>query len=212
MFSQFESFDGYPLEKYFLARSIVVFSYGTIEKFIKVLCSHALTAIVENEYFLNNTRDLLCILKNENNIDEIFNLVMHYKDNPGLNHSFDYVPQKSHFNSRDSINDKKLSHIIKVFDLNKKEPLLKVPAATLKNLCNVRMSLAHGDYINELKRFNTGRENLTIEDVDTYIEDHFKINDKTKNDLLRLVMDFKEKILILLNDIGEYRKTSQTAE
>ena len=89
MFSQFESFDGYPLEKYFLARSIVVFSYGTIEKFIKVLCSHALTAIVENEYFLNNTRDLLCILKNENNIDEIFNLVMHYKDNPGLNHSFE---------------------------------------------------------------------------------------------------------------------------
>ncbi|WP_195251035.1 hypothetical protein [Romboutsia sp. 1001713B170207_170306_H8] len=211
MFSQLESFDGNPLDKYFLARSVVVFSYGTVEKFIKNLSGYALSVIIENEYFFNNVRDLMCIIKNKNKIDEIFDLVMHYKKNPSSSHNLDYNGHKSYFNSRDSINDKSLSHIVNVLDLNKNEPLLKIPAATMKNLCNVRMSLSHGDYINELKRFNESRQNLTIEQVDDYIHNNFKLNDKTKKDLLDLINDFERKILNLLDDIDLYIDTTKKA-
>lgn len=210
MFSQISLFNednksGNFLEKYFLARSIVVFSYGTLEKFVKTLTTHALTAIIDNEYFLNNTKDFLCILKSKNKPLDLFNLLMFYKNNDTTENKFEYAIDKGYFNGRDRIDSATIAHISDVLGLNCEEPLLKIPKVTIDSICRTRMTLAHGDYIGELKRIlNPKRSNITISDIDEIINDLFKLTDNTKDDLIAFINDFKDKIVDLLKKIDEY--------
>ena len=193
------------MEKYFLARSIVVFSYATLEKFVKTLTTSALTAIIDNKYFLNNTKDFLCILKSKNKPADLFNLVMFYKNNSTSENNFAYAIEKGYFNGRDRIDSETIAHISDVLSLNDKEPLLKIPKATIDSICKVRMALAHGDYIGELKKvLNPKRVNITIKDIDETINDVFKLTDTTKDDLITFLNDFKNKIVALLKEIDEY--------
>ncbi|WP_404988403.1 hypothetical protein [Clostridium culturomicium] len=212
MFSQLSSFNcenNNVLEKYFLARSVVVFSYGTIEKFVKTLTHIALTAILDNQYFPNNTKDLLCVIKAQKDTPNLFNILMHYKYNSGNDHTFEYSKDKSYFSNLGRVNSFIIAHICDVLNLNKTEPLLKIPKLTLDTLYKNRTTLAHGDYIVDLKKFfNPSKCSITINDIDDYIYDNFKLTDNTKDELLNFINDFKNKIILLLNEIEEYKKFS----
>lgn len=194
------------LDKYFLSRSIVVFSYATLERFVKCLSQHALTAILDNKYFQNNVKELMSILKFSNKPSDLFELIMHYKSNPISEHNLGYNSDKGYFSKRDRIDAKAIAHVRNVLDLDRNEPILKIPALTIDNLSKNRMKLAHGDYMSELKQFNISRQNIKIEDINDYIENTFKLNETTRNDLVQFISDFKEKIISLLYEIENYNK------
>lgn len=213
MFSQlsllYEKEDESLLEKYFMARSIVVFSYGTLEKFIKIATTSALTEIIDNKYFFNNTRDFLCILKSKNNPIELFNLVMFYKNNNQSENTFKYNNDKGYFEGRSSINSTTIANIVEILGLNEIEPLLRIPRITIDSLCNTRMMLAHGDYYGNLKDiFNIERSSMTKAQIDELIFDVFRLTESTKDDLITFIKDFKEKIVSLLKKIDEYNKVT----
>lgn len=204
------------LEKYYLGRSIVVFSYGTIEKFVKTLTQHALISIIDNEYFYNggcsNTKDFLSILKFKNNPMDLYNLLMYYKNNSSADNDFEYLKDKGYFGGRDRIDSTTIAHICDVLNLNRNEPLLKIPKATIDSLCANRMILSHGDYIGDLKlMLNPNRRSITIEEINTFINDTFKLTDVTKNDLITFIKDYKSKITDLLTEIDDYVRMMQGA-
>ncbi|CEN31006.1 Uncharacterised protein [[Clostridium] sordellii] len=198
------------LDKYFLARSVLVFSYATIERFVKSLSQHALTAILDNNYFSNNVKDLMCILKFQNKPVDIFSLIMHYKKSSSADHDFEFKQDKGYFSRRDRIDSNSIVHIVSVLDLNKKEPLLKIPKLTLDNLAKARMNLAHGDYLGELKRFNASRDSIKIEDINNHIDEVFHLNETTKDELVNFIEDFKNKIVGLLSEIDEFTQVTTT--
>lgn len=215
MFTQLNSFtpeNNNIVEKYFLARNVVVFSYGTIEKFTKILTNYALTSIIDNNYFNNNSKDLLCIIKAQNNVQNLFNILMYYKLNSGTEHNFNYAKDKSYFSNLGKVDSTIIAHVCDALSLNKKEPYLKIPKLTLDSLYKNRTMLAHGDYMDELKDFLSIQTSpATIEDIDEYVYHKLKLNDTTKNELLTFIFDFKEKIISLLNEIEEFIQISTGA-
>ncbi|NOW92373.1 hypothetical protein BCD91_004396 [Clostridium beijerinckii] len=223
MFSQLNTFDNSSdtsssssnakfAEKYFLARSIVVFSYATIEKFVKSLTQHALTAILDNDCLIENTRDFLRIVKYQKSTSNLFNLLMYYKNNSTGENNFEFAVNKGYFSNRDRVDAKTIAHIADVLDLNKNEPILKIPKLTLDSLSTIRMDLAHGDYMRDLKKIlNPNRTSLTFDDIDLIISEAFRLNDNTQDDLINFIKDFKEKIVALLNDIEVYAQIKSSS-
>ncbi|HBG2114593.1 TPA: hypothetical protein KPJ80_000333 [Clostridioides difficile] len=198
------------LKKYFLERSIVVFSYATVEKFIKSLTQECLTAIFDNEYFLgNNVKEFFHIVKNKNKPQNIFELLIYYKDleNTTSEYNFDYAVDKGHFSKRDRIDSTAIYHIIKVLNLNRNEPFLKVPKMTLDSICKKRMSLAHGDYIEDLKIIFNERKDTTMQVLNDQIWETFKLNDTTREELREFIKAFSEKITELLYEIDSFQKS-----
>jgi hypothetical protein len=196
------------LEKYFLARSIVVFSYATLEKFVKSLTQHALTAILDNNYFINNSKDFLCIVKYQGDTTELYNLLMTYKNNGTHIDNFEYSKNKGYFSNRDRIDSRTIAHISNILGFNINEPLLRIPRVTIDSICMSRQNLAHGDYFNDLQRFlNHQRTTITITEVNNLIMSSFKLTDITKDDLILFMTDFKNKIVQLLNEIDCYTST-----
>lgn len=210
MFSQLnllnDKEDEYLLEKYFMARSVVVFTYGTLEKFIKESTASVLKVIIENEYFHNNTKDFLCILKSKNKPMELFSLLMFYKKNSQEENKFEYNADAEYFSGRASIDSTVIANIVEILNLNDTEPFLRIPKLTIDSLGRNRMCLAHGDYYGDLKNiFGENRSNLTMRDIDEIIINIFKLTDNTKNDLIDFIREFKEKVVSLLKKVDEYK-------
>ena len=195
------------LDKVHIARSVIVFSYANIEKYVKSLSQHALTAIVDNNYYVNHTKELFCIVKYLNKPDKLFDIVYHYKTNSQEDFNYEFVKDKGHFSRRDRVDSSMIAYIVKVLDLDSNDslPMLRIPKITLDNLSKKRMDLAHGDYLNDLKKYNSERcTDLKLEDINNYIYDVLLIREKTETDLINFIKDFKEKIILLLHEIERY--------
>jgi hypothetical protein len=197
-----------PTDKYFLARSIVVFTYATLEKFIKNLTEISLKMIISTEYFNNNyVRELMQVLENKKNEKIIFDLIMNYENIFVYKKDFKISKDSGYFSREGKINSVAISYIIKVLNLNRNPPFIKIPKLVIDNLCQVRMSLAHGDYFQELSNFGPSRSNLDINEVNKYISEEFKLNDNTRTEIIYFINEFKTKIVALLNEIETYINT-----
>lgn len=194
----------HPIDKYFLARTTIVFTYGTLEKYIKEVCQLTLKVIIDNNYYNENyVKELMQLLKYQNKPADLFDLLMCY--NKTYFKELEYADDKGYFSRNSRMDSRAISHIVNVFNLNRFEPILKIPKLSIDTLSQKRMLLAHGEYIKELERFGPNRKNLALADIIEYVEYDLKLNDKTREEILAFIDDFTNKIVLLINDIINVR-------
>lgn len=189
-----------PIDKYFLARSTLVFTYGTLEKFIKEISQLALKIVIDNDYYNKNyVRELMQLIKYQNNPANLFDMLMHYR---ALHiKELDQNNDKGYFSRSSRVDSEVIAHIINVLNLNRFEPILKIPKLSIDTIAKKRMQLAHGDYIKELQQFGPNRSNLTLDEVNNYIENEFKLNTTTRSEILTFITNFANKIILLIEDV-----------
>lgn len=193
-------------ERYFIARAIVVFTYATVEKFVKNLSQIALRTILDTNYFNNNyVKEMSQILKYKNKPKDLFDLLMYTKGTFHSRQTFDLSNDKGYFSKNGRIDSETIAHIVNVFNLNKNEPYIKIPKITIDSICKNRMYLAHGDYLKELNKFSPSRNDLNIKEVNKYINDVFKLNNTTRKEIIEFIESFKSKVIELLEEIKEYQ-------
>jgi len=209
MFSTLSKYTN-AVDKFFFARTVVVFTYGTLEKFIKSLSEIALKIALDNNYFNQNyVQELMQILKYNKKPKKLFDLLMHNKNVFISRNNFETIHDQGYFSRNSRIDAATIAHIINVLNLNKNSLNIKIPKVTINAFALNRMSLAHGDYINELNRFNPNRENINIIEVNKYINDEYKLNDISRSEILEFIDDFKNKIISFLEEIELFEKTKK---
>ena len=201
MFSKINTFDN-PVDKYFFARTVVVFTYGTLEKFIKESTEIAIGLAIDNKYYNNNyIEELMRAIKYKNSPSDLLDLILFYKLDVYHRSEFGIVKDKGYFSSFSRIDSRTISSIINILNLNRFEPRIKIPKLEIDNIAKKRMDFAHGDYIKDLERFSASRKDLTIEEVDKYIDKDLYLNDITRGELVQFINDFKDKVLLFIADI-----------
>lgn len=199
MFSKLNEVEN-PIDKYFLARSTLVFTYGTLEKFIKEICELTLKVVIDNSYYNNNyVKELMQVLKYQNNPAALFDLLMYHRD---LYHKYlEQNNDKGYFSRNGRIDSIVIAHIVNVFNLNRFGTSLKIPKIAIDTIAKKRMQLAHGEYMRELHQFGPSRQDLRLEEINEYIENEFKLNDTTRSEILSFINDFTNTIIVFINDI-----------
>ncbi|MBW4827616.1 MAG: hypothetical protein KZY61_00750 [Clostridiaceae bacterium] len=201
MFSKINSFDN-PIDKYFFSRTVVVFTYGTLEKFIKESTEIAIGLAIKNEYYNNNhIQELMQAINYKNNPSELLDLILFYKLNNYYRNEFITAKDKGYFSRFGRIDSKAIATIINTLNLNRFEPRIKIPKLSIDNIAKKRMDFAHGDYIRDLQRFSVLRGDLSIEEVDKYINESLYLNSTTRKEIVDFITDFKNKIILFISDI-----------
>lgn len=201
-----ESCELTPTDIYFTARAVTVFTYATFEKYIKKLTEFSLGTILEYDYYNNNyVKELMEILKCGKDAKGLFEIMMHNKNIYVKTGNFAKVKDKGYFSRNGRMDAETVSYIIKVLNLNKNEPYIKLPKITIDNIAKKRMDLAHGDYLDELSKFAPSRDDLDIEKIKGYIEHQLKLNSKTKDDIILFFEQFKNKNIEILTEISLYK-------
>ncbi|MCT4606975.1 MAG: hypothetical protein N4A64_12905 [Marinisporobacter sp.] len=196
-----------PTDVYFTARAVTVFTYATFEKYVKKLTEFTLETILEHNYYNNNyVKELMEILKCGKDAKGLFELMMHNKSIYVNTEGFERAKDKGYFSRNGRIDAETVSYIIKVLNLNKNEPYIKLPKVTIDNIAKKRMDLAHGDYLEELSSFGPSRDDLEIRRIKGYIEYQLKLNSKTKDDIILFFEQFKDKNIEILNEIRLYEE------
>lgn len=190
---------------YFMARSVIVFTYATLEKYVKKVTELVLGVIIKYNYFNNNyVKELMEILKCNKDSKRLFELLMHNKNIYVYDGEFKIASDKGYFSRNSRVDSETIAYIIKVFNLNQVEPFINLPKITIDSISKKRMELAHGDYIEELSKFGPTRNNLEIKKIQGYIEDDLKINERSKKDLISFFTQFKDKNIQKLEEINSY--------
>lgn len=201
MFSNINKFNN-AVDKYFFARTVVVFTYGTIEKFIKESTEIAIGLAIDKEYYNNNyIEELMQAIKYKNKPSDLLDLILFYKLDNYHRTEFVIAKDKGYFSSFSRIDSKTVASIINALNLNRFEPRIKIPKFELDNIAKKRMYFAHGDYIRDLERFSPSRKDIKVEEVNKYIEENLYLNSDTRSKLINFINDFKDKISLFISDI-----------
>lgn len=196
-----------PIDKYFCSRNLIVFTYATLEKFIKETTQIAIGQAIDNEYYNNNyIKELMQTIKYKNNPSDLLDLILFYKLDNYYRNEFLITEDKGYFSRFGRIDSKVIASIINTLNLNRFEPRIKIPKIIIDNISKKRMDFAHGDYIKELERFSASRINLEMKEVDQYIQDTLHITSNTRKEIVDFITDFKIKILLFISEINDYRQ------
>lgn len=204
LFSNLNSQSTAP-DKYFFIRNVVVFTYASLEKLVKVLSQHSLQVALEKEYFHNNNiKEFMTILKYMKNPSDLLEYFLLDTNNNENARTFGYINNHGYFGSKSRIDSKAIADIINVLNLNHYEPTIRVPKLSIDRISINRMNFAHGDYIDSLKKYKDCTDEESFKRVDNFIEKELQITDTTRDDIVSFINDFSSRIKLFILDAEKY--------